>query len=585
MKRIEFDAFSEELPAPHRYALMFALVFVAYAVRSFALPTHAGLQFATFYPAVMTAFYLGGAGPGVAAIISSAIIAYHFFLPHNSAETFEEAIICTAIFVISAGICAYFVNRLHHYRKSLVNEERLVAKLKLEEASKSLSLAVDGGRLGVWRFHPVDRSVSLSDTCAQHYGLPAGVNSISYGKLLSIIHPAFLDAADKAFNQSITQKADFVFEHKIIWPDGTEHWIYVHGRPVFSEDGTIKQADGITVDVTDRKSAEEKYRSSIATIRAAFSSMDEAIIIGDAQGRVIDCNNAAADFFRLKSHDQVPGTYSEFYSMLDISTLGGEAITNETSPYKNALQGKMQTYELRFQRRDTGATWYGLINASPVYGENEEIVGAAVTASDITARVELQQQMEERVRQRTVELATANQALIEMSHHDALTGLFNRLACNERLLSEFTRMKRTGQSYGILMLDIDLFKGVNDRYGHVVGDEILQLVADALSRNLREYDFVARWGGEEFLVLLPATEFDQACIVAEKLRFAIEAETHPIAGAVTVSVGVAVAAPDDLDEDIAVMTADKGLYEAKEGGRNRVVAKRSVGGFHLFSAR
>jgi diguanylate cyclase (GGDEF)-like protein len=130
------------------------------------------------------------------------------------------------------------------------------------------------------------------------------------------------------------------------------------------------------------------------------------------------------------------------------------------------------------------------------------------------------------------------------------------------------------------MLDNDLFKNVNDRYGHVVGDEIRRLVANTLSGNLRDYAFVARWGGEEFLILPPATGFDQACNVAGKLRFAREAQAHPIVRGVTVSVGVAVAAPGEMNEDIAVTNADKRPYDAKESGGNRMGASASLRAFN-----
>lgn len=188
--------------------------------------------------------------------------------------------------------------------------------------------------------------------------------------------------------------------------------------------------------------------------------------------------------------------------------------------------------------------------------------------------VELQNSLEEKVHQRTKELASANQKLVEISRHDALTGLHNKMACNERLRSEFERMKRTLETYAVLMVDIDFFKQVNDRFGHIIGDDVLKFVADMLSKNLRKYDFISRWGGEEFLILLPATQLDQARIVAEKLRSSLEGASHPIAGKITVSIGVCITSPSQENEGICVIEADDALYEAKRAGRNRV--KESV---------
>jgi len=123
------------------------------------------------------------------------------------------------------------------------------------------------------------------------------------------------------------------------------------------------------------------------------------------------------------------------------------------------------------------------------------------------------------------------------------------------------------------MLDVDYFKKVNDAYGHAIGDEVLRLVASTIRSNLRVNDVVSRFGGEEFLVLLPSTSLEQAVHVAEKIRAAIAATPHQTAGQVTISIGVAVADPEQGDEEAAVKEADDQLYEAKRSGRNRVAAR------------
>jgi len=183
----------------------------------------------------------------------------------------------------------------------------------------------------------------------------------------------------------------------------------------------------------------------------------------------------------------------------------------------------------------------------------------------------LNAELETKVAQRTTELAQANAELRHLSRSDALTGLNNRLAANERLDAEFKRMKRSGAVYAALMLDIDFFKRINDSFGHDTGDQVLKRVARALSGALRETDFAARFGGEEFLVLLPETTLDDARLVAEKIRQAVEESPNPRAGTVTISIGLAMASPENKDEYEAVKQADEHLYRAKEAGRNRVV--------------
>ncbi len=179
--------------------------------------------------------------------------------------------------------------------------------------------------------------------------------------------------------------------------------------------------------------------------------------------------------------------------------------------------------------------------------------------------------LESKVAERTAELQRLNRELETLARTDALTGVANRLAGNERLQQEFARFRRSGEGYALLLMDIDHFKRVNDTYGHATGDLVLRHVASVVGSALRETDFMARVGGEEFMVLLPLTGLTQAQGVAEKVRAAVcTAPVLPI-GEVAVSIGVATVSVDDGDADIAVVRADSQLYRAKAAGRNCVM--------------
>jgi diguanylate cyclase (GGDEF)-like protein/hemerythrin-like metal-binding protein len=176
-----------------------------------------------------------------------------------------------------------------------------------------------------------------------------------------------------------------------------------------------------------------------------------------------------------------------------------------------------------------------------------------------------------------VKLVDRQAELERLARDDVLTGLANRLAANERLRNEFVSMKRSNEVYAVLMMDIDFFKRVNDSHGHAVGDQVLQRVAKILQATLRESDFAARFGGEEFLALLPVTELAAARHVAEKLRQAVESSPDPVAGRITLSIGLSLATPDQASEEVAVREADDALYRAKREGRNQVqVAQESL---------
>jgi diguanylate cyclase (GGDEF)-like protein len=165
------------------------------------------------------------------------------------------------------------------------------------------------------------------------------------------------------------------------------------------------------------------------------------------------------------------------------------------------------------------------------------------------------------------------------ARHDALTGLGNRLRLAEDLEILRGRVERYGHVYCVAVFDIDDFKGFNDARGHAAGDDALKTVASALAHEIRTGDAVYRYGGEEFLVLLPEQSTESATQAAERLRAAVESLRipHPAGGVLTVSAGVAglddtVTSPDELFE-----LADQALYRAKEGGRNRVEVHGAAG--------
>ena len=160
----------------------------------------------------------------------------------------------------------------------------------------------------------------------------------------------------------------------------------------------------------------------------------------------------------------------------------------------------------------------------------------------------------------------------EDARHDAPTGLGNRLRLAEDLEALCGRVARYGHVYCVALFDIDNFKGYNDGLGHLSGDEALRAVARALHQGIRSGDAVYRYGGEEFLVLLPEQTLETAVLAAERLRAAVEALAipHPAGGVVTVSAGVAGLDDPACEPDQVFELADQALYRAKEGGRNRV---------------
>ncbi|MCC7043520.1 MAG: diguanylate cyclase [Acidobacteria bacterium] len=163
--------------------------------------------------------------------------------------------------------------------------------------------------------------------------------------------------------------------------------------------------------------------------------------------------------------------------------------------------------------------------------------------------------------------------LQQQATHDSLTGLWNRGMIHEQLGRELKRAARSGEPVAVIMADLDHFKQINDRYGHAAGDEVLRQASARMRGVLRDHDGISRYGGEEFLVLLPQTGIDAALAIAERVRTAITSQPVVIGDQslpVTLSMGLATTAEHPAEVDPLIAAADAALYRAKAAGRNRV---------------
>jgi len=188
---------------------------------------------------------------------------------------------------------------------------------------------------------------------------------------------------------------------------------------------------------------------------------------------------------------------------------------------------------------------------------------------------ELNASLEAQVAARTAELSQANARLSELATKDPLTNIWNRRYFEQQLTTAFQLMRRTHETYTVLVLDVDHFKRINDTYGHDAGDDVLRILAKTVSEHVRNTDVFARYGGEEFAILLPdAKSESQGLLVAGKIRAAVEATHFPHIGSLTVSIGMSCVRVTDTSQDQSVKRADEALYSAKMSGRNRVAFAR-----------
>jgi two-component system chemotaxis response regulator CheY len=236
--------------------------------------------------------------------------------------------------------------------------------------------------------------------------------------------------------------------------------------------------------------------------------------------------------------------------------------------------------------REAGRPSYTYVILLTVRDAKEDVVSGLETGADdyLTKPFSLDELRArvvagERILSLEARLNRSRERMEKLATYDTLTSLLNRWAIERHAEAELSRVQREGGSLSLLMLDIDHFKLVNDRHGHLIGDEALRLLAHLLTENLRPYDWAGRWGGEEFLVLLPETDLVQAAVVAERIRAGVEESQLPLPDGSTlqVQVSVGVASTSIATEGIPTLNVllwqtDEALYRAKRAGRNRVCA-------------
>jgi diguanylate cyclase (GGDEF)-like protein len=166
-------------------------------------------------------------------------------------------------------------------------------------------------------------------------------------------------------------------------------------------------------------------------------------------------------------------------------------------------------------------------------------------------------------------LDEARQMIEKIAITDALTELFNRRHILLRFEEEFEKFKRLNKNVSCLMIDVDNFKDINDSYGHQIGDQVLQAISARMRDSVRAYDILGRYGGEEFLIIMPDTGLEDATGLAERIRISVK-EVLIGNAAVTLSLGVVCSQVSDRSVDDIIRRADENLYKAKKGGRDRI---------------
>ncbi len=372
-------------------------------------------------------------------------------------------------------------------------------------------------------------------------------------------------------NQIIKRGYSDIYEKEYIRKDGTTFPVELHTVLQRDENGEPDGMWAIVRDVTERKQAEESLRESELFIKNVLNSITAHIAVLDGQGKIVTVNEAWKQFARENGNTD-PESFigTNYFMACETAIQHGDQIALQVDHAIHAVMNGLQDeFSIEYPcHSPTQQRWFILT----VVPQQKSRQGVIVIHQDITERKQAEQMLQEI----NLVLQTTLEREKELARTDPLTGINNRRHLFEIAEHEFEVAARYQQPLAVMMYDIDHFKKVNDTFNHAIGDLFLQRITQIVRDELRSADVIGRYGGEEFIVILPMTNAQQAFQLAERIRMNVEElsiETAKGNAAATLSIGIVElhmhgAESVETVEEIFRL-ADEAMYAAKQTGRNR----------------
>jgi diguanylate cyclase (GGDEF)-like protein/PAS domain S-box-containing protein len=495
-----------------------------------------------------------GAGGGAANFLDAIPLSWHLWLDLTS-------------YLFAAGFAAAILHLLRTQRRlqakiSAGHDKETQTEKQLARNRCRLRAILDNSVVGIALARTDGSYLEVNESFTRMFGY----SREEMGDLsnISLNQPDDIASSRQHLEAMVAGKSGFrTIDQRFVRKDGHAFWISISTAPIYGEHGEIESVICITQDINERKLAEER-------LQRILSELPIATLVVDATRRI---TYRSAKFEMLFGytpsdvaalHDWLPLAFPDPAYLEQARKTGYEIVA--TSRQTGHASGPA---ELRVRCKDG--------SSKTVEFHYVDLMDQGIwMMNDVTEQNDMEASMRainDHLMARLGEISGLQEQLRKQAMHDSLTGLFNRRYLDEMLERELARSKREGLPLTVMMLDIDFFKKLNDTYGHQAGDEVLRRLADLLRQNSRAEDIPCRYGGEEFLLVLPNMGRVDALARAEQWRQEFEA-LRIVFGQMSmrssISIGIATFPEHGETRTTLIEAADKALYVAKHNGRNRV---------------
>lgn len=440
--------------------------------------------------------------------------------------------------------------------------------VQLTDENKRIRTALDTPNLGYWQIDLESEEVYWSDEIYRIHGINKADYTPDLSSAIDFYHPEDAEQVRQKIDRAMQNGEEWTHSHRLVRPSGEVRNVLVRGKVVLNESGKPLTIFGICQDI----SKTEALREERDMLTYAINESSSGVFLTDKNHLVIWVN---------KAFEQLNGYSQNELRGQNISNLISGANTDQevVQHIRDQMQaGKgVQTDILNYHK--SGEMYWCRLLIAPIVRDHE-VQSFIGFQQDVTDEIEAKRQLENVnanleniVKQRTLELSKANVELEYLSRHDTLTNTLNRRVFYEIYEAESARLARNKSYLSLAMIDVDHFKLINDTLGHLAGDKVLQALVNEINDVKRDSDYLFRFGGEEFLLLMPGNKLSQSKVLAERIRqrisnLVVHDNNQDIT--VTVSIGLITTNSDAAASD-SLKKADKLLYQAKSNGRNCIV--------------